>query len=145
MRVKDIAGSNPLLPLKETGSPYRHNMNKVFIVGRLGKDAVINDANGKKVMNYSVGVSTGTKENPSTSWWDCSQWSEKTGVAAYLTKGTQVAVMGEPGLRTYQKNDGTAGASLTCRVDKVELLGSKTNEAAPAPSVTSEPAEDLPF
>lgn len=123
-------------------------MNKVFIVGRLGKDAVINDVNGKKVMNYSIGVSTGTKDKPDTLWYDCSQWGEKTGVAPYLTKGTQVAVMGEPGLRTYQKNDGTAGASLTCRVDKVELLGSKTNDAAPVASIERpviDDGTDLPF
>lgn len=127
-------------------------MNKAFLVGRLGNDATINDVNGKKVMNYSIGISTGTKDKPETTWWDCSQWGEKTAVVEYLKKGTQVAVVGEPGLRTYQRNDGTAGASMTLRVDKVELLGSRESKPVAANTgggtnegYNAEVIDDLPF
>lgn len=115
-------------------------MIKTFLTGRLGKDAVINTLEGgKKVMNYSVAVDQGYGDNKSTLWVDCAQWSEKTGVAEYLKKGTMVAVIGEPSLRMYPKQDGTTGASFALRVDKVELLGSK-----PEPATANE-GNDLGF
>lgn len=124
-------------------------MIKTFLTGRLGKDAVINTLEGgKKVMNYSVAVDQGYGDNKSTLWVDCSQWSEKTGVAEYLKKGTMVAVIGEPSLRLYAKNDGSNGASFALRVDKVELLGSKPEGSGTAqPAATNETSDPggLPF
>jgi single-strand DNA-binding protein len=49
-------------------------------------------------------------------------------VAPYLKKGTQVYVEGNPEVRTYTKNDGTFGASLTLRVLSVQLLGGNRSE-----------------
>jgi len=123
-------------------------MIKTFLTGRLGKDATLNTLEGgKKVMNYSVAVNVGFGDNASTLWVDCAQWSEKTGVIEYLKKGTLVAVIGEPSLRTYQKNDGTTGASFALRVDKLELLGAKSESTTAQPIATNETSDSssLPF
>jgi single-strand DNA-binding protein len=89
-------------------------------------------------------------------------------VAPYLKKGTQVYAEGTPEVRTYPKNDGTTGVSLTLRVQSVQLLGGRgdgtgggggysggSNESyAPQASSSSripsageitEPIDDLPF
>ena len=93
-------------------------MIKTFLSGRLGKDAEVKTLEGgKKVMNYSVAVDIGYGDNKQTLWVECAQWSEKTAVAEYLKKGTQVIVTGEPGIRKWE-----GGASFTLRVDKVELI-----------------------
>lgn len=124
-------------------------MIKTFLTGRLGKDAVVNTLeSGKKVINYSVAVTIGYGDNASTLWVDCSQWSEKTGLVEYLKRGTQVAVMGEPSIRVYNKNDGTMGASFSLRVDKLDLLGSRSEPASAGSTqqtVTDIPYDDLPF
>ena len=93
---------------------------------------------------------------------DCGYWTDRTAIAQYLTKGKQVYVEGKPEVRAYQKNDGTAGASLSMTVREVQLLGgrgdsggapaysgntaaSSSNANVPSPSDVTEPIDDLPF
>jgi single-strand DNA-binding protein len=101
-----------------------------------------------------------------TIWVDCAYWSDRTGIAPYLRKGTQVYVEGNPEIRTFTKQDGTYGASLTLRVVSIQLLGSRPEggggagdfsggnslsqpaqrTSAPAsPGGFNEPVDDLPF
>lgn len=106
-------------------------MIQAFIVGRLGKDCIVNTVNGKNVINFSVAVDVGYGDSKTTQWVECAKWGEKTAVAQFLTKGAQVAVLGEISMKTYSKHDGTNGASLSCRVDKLDLIGGK-KEGGPA-------------
>ena len=105
-------------------------MIKLQVIGNLGKDCITNQVNGKSVMNFNVAHtekfkdSTGnTKEK--TTWVECAYWSDRTALAPYLRKGTQVFVEGTPEVRQYTKNDGTLGASLSLRISTVQLLGQK--------------------
>jgi single-strand DNA-binding protein len=106
-------------------------MIKLQVIGNLGRDCVTNNVNGKTVMNFTVAHTErfrdaqGTQQERTT-WVDCAYWSDRTAVAPYLKKGTQVYVEGTPEIRTYTKNDGTNGASLSLRVQNVQLLGTKT-------------------
>lgn len=134
-------------------------MIKLQAIGHLGKDAIVNNVGGKTVINFSVAHSEKYKDQAGnqqakTIWVECSYWTDKTGIAPYLKKGTQVHVDGAPEVRTYPKNDGTQGVSLSLRVHSVQLLGSPAEngqhaQAAPqaqayAPAA-QQPVEDLPF
>jgi len=134
-------------------------------IGNLGKDCVTNAVNGKNVINFNVAHTEKFKDaqgnqRDKTIWVECAYWTDRTGIAPYLRKGTQVYVEGTPDIRTYTKNDGTTGVSLTLRVLSVQLLGARpegnggggdsyapaTNNAVPASSGGfSEPMDDLPF
>lgn len=142
-------------------------MIKLQVIGNLGKDCVTNAVNGKNVINFNVAHTEKYKDSQGnqkdkTVWVDCAYWTERTGIAPYLRKGTQVYVEGTPEVRTYAKSDGTSGASLTVRVLSVQLLGSKGEGAAgggsgsyssgssvpatiPSASDITEPIDDLPF
>jgi single-strand DNA-binding protein len=145
-------------------------MIKMQIIGRLGKDCVVNTVNGKNVINFSVAHSEKYKDSQGTQqektiWVDCAYWTDRTAVAPYLTKGTMVFVEGQPEARSFQRNDGTPGASLSLRVRDLQLLGGRsdsggnysnnaaTNTASssssattiPSPSDITEPIDDLPF
>ena len=140
-------------------------MIKLQIIGNLGKDCVVNTVNGKNVINFTVAHTEKYRDSQGnnqekTTWVDCAYWTDKTAVAQYLTKGKQVFVEGQPEARSFQRNDGTPGASLSLRVREVQLLGgrgdssvpSMANSAAssstsniPAPSDITEPVDDLPF
>ena len=146
-------------------------MIKMQVIGRLGKDCVVNAVNGKNVMNFTVAHSEKYKDSQGTLqektiWVDCAYWSDRTAVAQYLTKGTQVFVEGQPEARSFQRNDGTPGSSLSLRVREVQLLGGRSdNNVAgayqqpsnassamsgstshvPSPSDITEPVDDLPF
>lgn len=105
-------------------------MIKMQVIGNLGKDCITNTVNGKSVMNFTVAHTEKFKnsqgqQQDKTIWVDCAYWSDRTAVAPYLKKGTQVYVEGSPEVRTYTKNDGTPGFSLTLRVTSVQLLGSR--------------------
>jgi len=141
------------------------------LIGNLGKDCTTNQVNGKSVINFNVAHTEKFRDaqgvqKDRTVWVDCAYWTDRTGVAPYLRKGTQVFVEGAPDLRTYQKNDGTFGAIITLRVFTVQLLGSRpegaggyqqgnegsysnSNQSSPAsvPSASdiTEPIDDLPF
>lgn len=141
-------------------------MIKLQVIGNLGKDCVVNTVNGKTVMNFTVAHTEKFKDSSGnqrekTIWVECSYWSDRTGVAPYLKKGTQVYVEGAPEVRTYTTQDGKSGASLSIRVASIQLLGGRAAEgvSAPAqnygapvsqfqnegPSTSSEIADDLPF
>ncbi|MDQ3844434.1 MAG: single-stranded DNA-binding protein, partial [Bacteroidota bacterium] len=138
---------------------------KMQVIGNLGKDCVVNNVNGKSVINFTVAHtekykdSQGTNQEKTT-WVDCAYWTDRTAVAPYLTKGTQVFVEGTPEVRSYTRNDGSAGASLSMRVREVQLLGRKGDNVAgnqnadtampsrqetPASASVDEVADDLPF
>jgi single-strand DNA-binding protein len=148
-------------------------MIKLQVIGHLGKDCVTNNVNGKTVMNFSVAHSEKVKDAQGnqvdkTIWVDCSYWTDRTGIAPYLKKGTQVYAEGTCEVRTYAKNDGGTGFSLQMRVQSVQLLGGKTgggdmgggapaqnsygnnnnygrSNSTTAPNDITEPVDDLPF
>jgi len=142
-------------------------MIKMQIIGNLGKDCVVNTVNGKNVINFTLAHmekyrdSQGNNQEKTT-WVDCAYWTDKTAVAQYLTKGKQIYAEGQPEARSFQRNDGTPGSSLSLRVREVQLLGGKgdsggatlANTAAmssssgssiPSPIEITEPIDDLPF
>lgn len=105
-------------------------MIKLQVIGNLGKDCIVNQVSGKNVMNFTVAHTEKFKDSQGVqkervTWVECAYWSDRTGIAPYLKKGTQVYVEGTPELRNYQKNDGTPGTSLSLRVMSIQLLGSK--------------------
>ncbi|RYY96569.1 MAG: single-stranded DNA-binding protein [Chitinophagaceae bacterium] len=105
-------------------------MIKIQVIGNLGKDCTVNTVNGKNVINFTVAHTEKYKDSQGnqqekTTWVDCAYWTDRTAVAPYLVKGTQVFVEGQPEVRSFTRNDGTAGASLSMRVREVQLLGSK--------------------
>ena len=138
-------------------------MIKLQIIGNLGKDCVVNTVNGKNVINFTVAHTEKYRDSQGnnqekTTWVDCAYWADKTGVAQYLTKGKQVYVEGQPEARSFQRNDGTPGASLSLRVREIQLLGGRgegpaASSAGSQSSSTQETAtagigdvsDDLPF
>lgn len=139
------------------------------VIGNLGKDCVVNTVNGKNVINFTVAHTEKYKDSQGnlqekTTWVDCAYWTDRTTVAQYLTKGKQVFVEGQPEARSFQRNDGTPGSSLSLRVREVQLLGGRSDSgsyqqnasagsmAAPQSSSAAEVAgeaipqsDDLPF
>jgi single-strand DNA-binding protein len=105
-------------------------MIKMQVIGNLGKDCVVNTVNGKNVINFTVAHTEKYKDSQGnqqekTTWVDCAYWVDRTAIAQYLTKGKQVYVEGQPEARSFQRNDGTPGASLSLRVRDVQLLGGR--------------------
>jgi len=139
------------------------------IIGNLGKDCVVNTVNGKNVINFTIAHTEKYRDSQGnnqekTTWVDCAYWTDRTAISPYLTKGKQVFVEGTPEVRTFTRQDGTGGASLSLRVREVQLLGgrgegapsggsgssyssaaSSSSGSVPSASEITEPIDDLPF
>ena len=144
-------------------------MIKMQVIGNLGKDCVVNAVNGKNVINFTVAHTEKYKDSQGnnqekTTWVDCAYWTDRTAISPYLTKGKQVFVEGTPEVRSFTRQDGTGGASLSLRVREVQLLGGKGETGGSTPSYSAaassasyqtsnvpsaseitEPIDDLPF
>src|ERR1041384_1915064 len=141
-------------------------MIKMQVIGNLGKDCVVNTVNGKNVINFTVAHTEKYRDSQGanqekTIWVDCAYWTDRTAISPYLTKGKQVFVEGTPEVRTFTRQDGTSGASLSLRVREVQLLGGRGDSGVPSsqgssyssssantvPSASdiTEPIDDLPF
>jgi single-strand DNA-binding protein len=141
-------------------------MIKLQVIGNLGKDCVVNTVNGKNVINFTVAHSEKFRDSQGnnqerTIWVDCAYWTDRTGISPYLLKGKTVFVEGSPEVKSFTRNDGTPGASLTLRVRDIQLLGGRSDNASPSPSTSesysnsktqvpnaadvTEPIDDLPF
>ena len=143
-------------------------MIKLQVIGHLGKDCIVNSVNGKNVINFTVAHTEKFRDSQGnnqerTTWVDCAYWTDRTAISPYLTKGKQVFVEGTPEVRTFTRNDGTAGASLSLRVRDVQLLGGRGDSGGTSPAMATvesyssskttipnaadvnEPIDDLPF
>lgn len=144
-------------------------MIKMQVIGNLGKDCVVNTVNGKNVINFTVAHTEKYRDSQGnnqekTTWVDCAYWTDRTAISPYLTKGKQVYAEGTPEVRSFTRQDGTGGASLSLRVREVQLLGgrgegvpspsgggnysnasSSSSSAVSSPNDITEPIDDLPF
>jgi single-strand DNA-binding protein len=128
-------------------------MLKIQLIGRLGQDSVVNDVNGKKVVNFSVAHTEKYKNNQGgevnkTTWVSCAYWTDKLNISNYLKKGTSVYVEGKPEVKTYtDKNSGNILPQLSMRVSSIQLLASQNsnNEEKQNNVDLIEQTDDMPF
>lgn len=106
---------------------------------RLGQDAEVRStSNGDVVAHLSLAFNHGQKDSNGkrpTQWVKAALWGKRAEtLAEYLTKGTALVVsLEDPHIETFDKRDGTQGATLAARVGNLEFAGSPAQAPAPAP------------
>lgn len=128
-------------------------MLKAQVIGIIGQDATINNVNSKTVINFSVAHSEKYKDQNGqvvnkTVWVNVSYWVDRTTIAQYLKKSTNVYVEGLPSVDTYKNKDGQTVAQLRLRATMVQLLGGNKQEnnqqqTAPQSDITPSQQEFL--
>ena len=129
-------------------------MSNVFTAAvRVGKDPEQKTVGQSELVSFSGACDTGFGEKKSTMWINCSIWGKQgTALMPYIKKGDRIMVSGEFSAREYDAKDGTKKTSFELKVNMVELLGNKKEDApaaksAPAPVQKSSPETDdsMPF
>jgi single-strand DNA-binding protein len=126
-------------------------MNLGIFSGRLGKDAELGRRNaGDAVLNFSLAVDIGTKQEPKTMWVECALWGKRgEALQQYLVKGMKVTVTGRVSLDEYtSKQDGQKRTAMRLTLNEIDLHGDKAgNQAArPAPAADGPINDDgMPF
>lgn len=128
-------------------------MNRVFLMGNLGKDAELKVLAGDNaVCNFSVATSetwkdkqTGEKKER-TEWHRCQLFGPRAkSIAQYLVKGTKVVVEGSIRYGSYEK-DGVKHYTTDINVTNVEFAGGgkKSDDGGGGDSGSSDNS-DIPF
>ena len=118
------------------------SVNKVILVGRLGKDAETKfTPGGLSVTKFSIATSFNKKDPQSGEWKEETNWSNVTlwkgeNIAQYLLKGTQVYVEGRLQTRSFDDKDGKKQyfTDVVVEARDVVLLGSGQGRGGDAPS-----------
>lgn len=128
------------------------SLNKVMLLGRLGRDPEVKTTNGGvSVCNFSLATSESIKKGDS--WEDKTTWHNivvfgklAENCARFCKKGSQVFIEGRLQTRSYQGKDGSEKHVTETVANSVKFLDSK-NEAKPAqpkaPVVDLEDDSDL--
>lgn len=121
---------------KERHEKEGKQMNSVNLIGRLTRDPEVRyTQNNMAVATFTLAIDRPVKKDGEKQtdfprvicFGKTAELVEK-----YVTKGRQVAVQGRIQTGSYQKDDGTTVYTTDVVADRVEFLGSKTQNTAPA-------------
>ena len=127
-------------------------MNKVFLVGRLTKAPELKTTpNGVSVATFTIAVTRRTNREESD-FLNIVTWRGLAdNCGKYLSKGQQVAVVGEIRTRSYEAKDGSRRYVTEIQADDVEFLAKTGQRAQENPEFAAEMEgmivedEELPY
>lgn len=103
-------------------------MNKVILIGNLGKDPEVRQVKDTSVAQFSLATTTGFGDNKKTQWHNVTLWGKTAEVAGqYLKKGNRVCIVGEINYREYEK-DGEKKFFTEIVGRELEMLTTKAEE-----------------
>ena len=119
-------------------------VNKVILVGHLGKDPEIRHLEGNtSVATFSLAttesyINKEGKKVEQTEWHNIVAWRGLADIAAkYLQKGKQVYVEGKLRTRSYDDKDGKKRYVTEIFAENLTLLGKKEGETASSTSAST--------
>ena len=125
------------------------SVNKVFLVGNLGRDAEPrHTAGGTAVCNFSLATtdtwtdkSSGQRQER-TEWHRVVVWDRQAeSLQPYLTKGKQICVEGRLQTREWNDRDGNKRYTTEIRADRITLLGGRGDSGGGRQDRQEPPAE----
>jgi single-strand DNA-binding protein len=127
-------------------------INKVILVGRLGKDPEIKSfENGVKKASFTLATSETRKDKEGnrveqTEWHNIVCWRNLAEIAEkYLTKGKLIYLEGKIRTRSWEEpNNNTKRYITEVEVSTFTMLGSKAEEGAKSVAVQVNPGETVP-
>src|SRR3954454_21736635 len=126
------------------------SVNKVILVGHLGKDAETKfTPGGTAVTRFSVATNRRWKDQQSGEWKEETDWEnvvlwKAENLANYLTKGKQVYVEGRLQTRSYEDKDGKKVYATDVIADEVILLGGRGEAPSEGPGMSSSVPRSTP-
>lgn len=137
-------------------------VNKVILIGNLGKDPEVNTTtSGIKVARFSLATTERYRDKSNnlqevTEWHNIVLWRTNAEIAEkYLTKGSQIFLEGKIRTRKWQDKDGKDRYTTEIEAQSMTMLGSKKDTSGQPASVDPDPAtvvddftpagDDLPF
>ncbi len=126
-------------------------LNKVMIIGRLGKDPEMRyTPSGRPVTNFSVATSrswnsSDGERRTETEWFNVVAWGSLAEICnQYLVKGQQVYVEGRLQSRSWEDTEGQRHTAVEIVASEMIMLGDRrSNEDNSSPEPPDE--DEFPF
>lgn len=128
-------------------------VNKVILIGRLGKDPELKDVSGTSICNFSIATSDEWKDDSGekqekTEWHDIVAFRKTAEIAGkYLTKGREVYIEGKLQTRSWDdKETGVKKYRTEIVAHNVQFIGSKNdNQQTTTTEAPGQTADADPF
>ena len=147
-----IDGSNnpsydPVMRVKTShlGAIMSRSVNKVLLVGHLGRDAeTVFTSGGIAVTKFSIATTHRWKDQYSDEWKEETNWTSvvlwrSENLATYLTKGQQILVEGRLHNYCYEDREGRRIFVSEVVADEIILLGSNGSNKERVPAMAPAP------
>ncbi|MFZ9848094.1 MAG: single-stranded DNA-binding protein [Flavobacteriales bacterium] len=126
-------------------------VNKVILVGNLGKDPEVRYLEGgTAVANFTLATSESYKDKSGnrieqTEWHNVVVWRGLAEIAEkYLRKGSMVYLEGKLRTRPWEDKDGVKRYTTEIIADNMTMLGGKKEENSSAPTPPPTPPQNIP-
>lgn len=128
------------------------NLNKVMLIGRIGKDPEVRHMpNGNAVATASLATSEKWTDKASGEKKEATEWHRLTFferlaeiVSEYVHKGDLIYVEGKLTTRKWQDKDGNDRYTTEVRVNQMQMLGSKREGSEQPQRAPAQPAARAP-
>jgi single-strand DNA-binding protein len=131
-------------------------MNKIMLIGNLGKDPEMSyTAGGQAMTKFTLAVNRRTKDRDSgerreeTTWFNIVAWAQLAETCNnYLHKGSKVYIEGRMTSRKYTDKDGIERTVWDVTASEMEMLdpkGAGQGGASQGGGYEDTTADDLPF
>lgn len=113
------------------------SLNKVMIIGNLGRDPEVKTVGSVMVANFSVATDEGYKDKSGqkvekTEWHKVVLWRGLAEIAEkYLRKGSTVYVEGKLVTRSWEDQGGVTKYTTEIVGDRLQMLGGRRQESPP--------------
>lgn len=126
------------------------SINKVILVGRVGKDPEVKQIPSGSVANFSLATSESYKDKngekvETTEWSNCVAFGKLAEIIGqYVAKGSLLYVEGKLKTDKYTK-DGVDKYSTKIVINEMKMLGGKPEVASQSVPVAALSLDDVPF
>lgn len=127
-----------------------NGVNKVVIIGNLGRDPEIKYINSSPVANFSVATTEVWKDKQSGEWQEKTEWHRIVAwrhlaerAEKVLRKGVQVYIEGKLETRKWEDKQGVTHYTTEIIARDMQILGKRDEQDAPAPAANDD--DDLPW
>jgi single-strand DNA-binding protein len=119
--------------------------NVVVLEGNLTKEPEVKQVGESKVAKFGLAVNRRMKDKDEVDFFDVEIWGKSADfVEEYVTKGSNVTVVGEARQDTWQDKEGKNRSKVFFRANSVQLHGKKDSDKAPK-AKAEDKTEAVPF
>ena len=120
------------------------NLNKVTLMGHLGKDPEVKSLNnGTTVATFSIAITERYKDNKTTTWLDIVFYGKTAEtIGKYLHKGDPIYIEGKINNRSWEDNNGQKHYKTEIIGNSFIFLASNKNKSTYVPG---DAGSDVPF